>query len=201
MYIVGDAIVYRDVYRAFAPIPYLLKGNIYRIARPPGSVRQRLRESDRDLEFAEALYAQALRLTSRGKYARAAGLVRRAISLAERCSDSSPLFLAALWNAFAVLSKYAGQFEHAENLYRRAAARIPRRNPRSAEFRATLCHNLAGLEHACGRFARALFHARRDLRLRKTLRAIDPLAIAADEAAIVFCFPADSIGREPRYLN
>jgi tetratricopeptide (TPR) repeat protein len=152
-----------------------------RLSRP---VRQQLREIDRDLQFAEALYAQALRLTARGKYGRAADLFQRAISRAEGCSDSSPLFLAALCNDFGVLSKYAGRFEHSEKLYHRAGALIPRRNPRSAEFRAVLCHNLAGLEHARGRFTRALFHARRGLRLRKTLRAIDRLAIAEDEAGL-----------------
>jgi tetratricopeptide (TPR) repeat protein len=156
----------------------------HRKSRPSGSVRQQLSGNDRDLQFAEALYAQALRLTSRGKYARAAGLFRRAISLAEGCSNSSRLFLAALWNDFGVLSKYAGRFEHSEKLYHRAGALIPRRNPRSAEFRATLCHNLAGLEHARGGYAQALFYARRGLRLRKTLRAIDPLDITADEAAL-----------------
>ena len=121
---------------------------------------------------------------SRGEYAPPARLFRRAISVAEGCADSSPLFLAALWNDFGVLSKYAGRFEHSEKQYRRAGALIPRGDPRSAEFRATLCHNLAGLEHARGRYARALFRARCGLRLRKSLRPIDPLAIAADEAAL-----------------
>ena len=107
-----------------------------------------------------------------------------AISLAEGRSDSSPLFVAVLWNDFGVLSKFAGWFQHSEKQYRRAGALIPRRDPRATEFRATLCHNLAGLEHARGRFARALVYARRGLRLRKRLRVISPLAIAADEAAL-----------------
>jgi tetratricopeptide (TPR) repeat protein len=161
-----------------------LPGVGHRKSGTSGPVRQQLRENDRDLQFAEALYAQAVRLTSRGKYAQSASLFRRAISLAEGCSDSSPLFLAALWNDFGVLSKYAGRFEHSEKLYHRAGVLIPLGNPRSAEVRATLCHNLAGLEHARGRYARALFHARRGLRIRKTFRAIDPLGMAADEAAL-----------------
>jgi tetratricopeptide (TPR) repeat protein len=161
-----------------------LQGARRRKSLSSGSVHQPLRENDRHLKSAEALYAQALRLTSRGKYARAAVLFRRAISLAEGCSGSSWLFVAALWNDFGVLSKYAGRFERSEKLYRRAGALIPRKNPRSGEFRATLCHNLAGLEHARARYARALFHARRGLRLRKALHEMDPLAIAADEAAL-----------------
>jgi tetratricopeptide (TPR) repeat protein len=155
-----------------------------RKSRPVGSVRQQQRENNRTPQSAEALHAQALRLMSRGKYALAAGLFRRAISVAEGCADSSPLYLAALWNDFGVLSKYAGQFEHSEKQYRRAGSLISRRDPRSAEFRATLFHNLAGLEHARGRYARALYCARRGLRLRKTLRATDPSAITADEAAL-----------------
>src|SRR5579863_10204033 len=149
-----------------------------------GPLCRQLSKSDRDLRFAEAFHAQALRLTSRGKYARAAGVFRRAISLAQGCSGSSRLFVAALWNDFGVLAKFAGRFQHSEKHYRRAGALIPRRDPRATEFRAKICHNLAGLEHARGRFARALVYARRGLRLCTRLRAINRLAIAADEAAL-----------------
>jgi tetratricopeptide (TPR) repeat protein len=161
-----------------------LRGAEHRKSRRFGSVRQQQRENHRAPQSAEALHAQALRLTSRGKYARAAVLFRRAISLAAGCSGSSRLFVAALWNDFGVLSKYAGRFERSEKLYRRAGALISRKNPRRGEFRATLCHNLAGLEHARGRYVRALFYAQRGLRLRKALSATDPLAIVKDEAAL-----------------
>lgn len=144
----------------------------------------RSREKERNVRKAEALHLRALRLTSRGKYAEAARVFRRAVSLARNSSDSNPLLMAALLNDFGIVSKYQGQFERAQRLYDRAAAPISRSHPWSAEFRATLYHNRAGLEHARGGYRRALLLARRGLCLRRKMRPMDPEAVAADEAAL-----------------
>ena len=138
------------------------------------------------LRVAGALHSRALRLTSRGEYAKAELLFRRAIALAggNRSRSGSPLLRAALLNDFGVLSKYEGRFARAKQLYQRAASLIPRGDSQRAEFRATLYHNLAGLEHARGHCAQALRYARRGLQLRKEQRPPDLIAITADEAAL-----------------
>ena len=131
-----------------------------------------------------ALHARALRLTSQGKYSQATTAFQGAISLANARSPSDRGPLAAILNDFGVLSKYAGRFARAKRLYERAMELMPREHPQFEEFRATLYHNLAGLEQARGQNMRALFYARRGIRLRRKSRGRGRLSLAADRAAL-----------------
>jgi len=139
--------------------------------------RQRLRR-------AEALHAQALRLTSQGRYSQAIVAFAHAISLANVRSPSYRLILAAILNDFGVLSKYAGRFARAKRLYERARRLIQRDDPHFKQFRATLYHNFAGLEHARGEHARALLYARRGVQLRRKLGGRNRSLLLADQAAL-----------------
>jgi tetratricopeptide (TPR) repeat protein len=165
-----------------------LRGKSFPTDRTPGTRRsgsvRRRRQSDANLRQAEALHVRALRLTSQGKYLRAAATFRRAISLTDDHSRPRQPILAAILNNFGVLSKYAGRFECAKRLYERARTLMPRDDPHFREFRATLYHNLAGLEHARGQHMKALLYARQGIRLRRTLRSRDRLPLVADQVAL-----------------
>jgi tetratricopeptide (TPR) repeat protein len=132
------------------------------------------------------LHAQASRLVARGDYSAADVAFRRAIRDPNRVHGFDPLFLAALLNDFGVLCKSRGRFALAERAYRRALPLIAssRWNPGYKEALATLYHNLGGIAHARGRYAKALRYARRGIAIRKSIRPRDPLALAADEAAL-----------------
>ncbi len=132
----------------------------------------------------EALHAQALRLTSQGRYSQATLAFARAISRTNARSPSHRHILATILNDFGVLSKYAGRFARAKRLYERARRLIPREDPHFKEFRATLYHNLAGLEHARGQHIRALLYARRGVELRRKLGGRNRSLRLADQAAL-----------------
>jgi hypothetical protein len=69
-------------------------------------------KSRQRLRGVKALHAQALRLTSHGRYSQATVAFVRAISLTNARSPSHRPVLAAVLNDFGVLSKYAGRFAH-----------------------------------------------------------------------------------------
>ncbi len=146
----------------------------------------RARTDQQSLAKTRALHSLASRLAALGRYSAAASVFRRALRLASKKRHLTPLPLAALLNDYGVVCKYAGRFGEASRSYRRALKLIDGAGEVSnhLDFAATLYHNFGGIEHARRRFRQALCCARRGIAFRKRLRPRDPLALAADEAAL-----------------
>lgn len=91
---------------------------------------------------------------------------------------------AAALNADGLRHKAAGRYVKARGCYLRALRLVGGLAGRDRDAVATLCHNLGGIEHARGSYRAAEVWARRGLRIRTRLPDLDPVAVAADRAAL-----------------
>lgn len=131
----------------------------------------------------QALSGLGETLITRGRYADARRLLRRALASAERRLGSNDVDTAVVLNLIGMLGKYTGRFDDAARAYRRVR-RILRRHPNADGELASLLHNLGGLEHARGRFARAEPYATRALQIRRRALPPDHPLVAAEMAAL-----------------
>lgn len=108
----------------------------------------------------------------------------RALALAEEDRSLDPLSLVPLLNDIGVTGKYRGDFDEAASAYDRALKVVDTGEVGTAVLRAMLLHNIAGLAHARGEPAAAESAAREGIALRLAAATVEPLDLAADQAAL-----------------
>jgi tetratricopeptide (TPR) repeat protein len=123
-------------------------------------------------------------LREAGDYPAAAAALRQTIADGEAAYGPDAVQLVGALNELGMVGKYAGHFAEAERAYQRALRICVNRGPAGAGDMASVLHNLAGLAHARGDARSAETLARRGIAVRAALPGVDPLALAADRAAL-----------------